>query len=402
MNLDIKTPRWSIPLLSPCRYKGAYGGRGSGKSHFFAEMLVEEHVANPDQKSVGIREIQKSLKYSAKALIETKIHTMGVAGLFEITQTEIRRKGATGVIIFQGMQDHTADSIKSLEGFDRAWVEEAQNLSERSLRLLRPTIRKESSEIWFSWNPDQPTDAVDNFLRGENPPNNMILVHVNYDQNPFLSDTLRQEMQSDVNGDPEVFNHVWKGGYNTRSKAQVFADKYKIEEFEPKHNWDGPYYGMDFGFAQDPTVAVKVWIYSDCLWIENDAGQTNLELDDTAGYFKERIPGIDKHAVRADSARPESISYLKRKGIPMIEPVKKGAGSVEDGITYMLKFNKIVIHPQCEWSPMEFRLYSYKIDRYSGDILPQIIDANNHAMDAIRYALQPMIGNSQIDYSKII
>src|SRR5690625_2615548 len=159
--LDVPTPRWAVPLLQPSRYKAAHGGRASGKSNFFAVLLVEEHTRLPDLQSVCIREIQRSLKFSAKKLIEQKIRDLGVSHLFDITLTEIRRVGGQGLIIFEGMQDHTADSIKSLEGFDRAWVEEAQSLSHRSLELLIPTIRKDGSELWFSWNPDQPEDAVE-------------------------------------------------------------------------------------------------------------------------------------------------------------------------------------------------------------------------------------------------
>lgn len=144
--LKIETPRWSVPLLRPNRIKGAKGGRSSGKSHTFAEMLVEEHIHDKDLQSVCIREIQKSLKFSAKKLIESKIREFGVSHLFEITLTEIRRVDGQGLIIFQGMQDHTADSIKSLEGFDRAWVEEAQSISKRSLELLEPTIRKDGRD----------------------------------------------------------------------------------------------------------------------------------------------------------------------------------------------------------------------------------------------------------------
>ena len=163
-NLKIKTPEWAEPLLHPKRYKAAKGGRGAGKSHFFAEALIEQLIIDPNKSAVCIREIQKSLKFSAKRLIEQKIEDLEVSKLFNITQSEIRAVQGKGVILFQGMQDHTADSIKSLEGFDIAWVEEAQNLSARSLKLLRPTIRKEGSEIWFSWNPERDTDPVDLFF----------------------------------------------------------------------------------------------------------------------------------------------------------------------------------------------------------------------------------------------
>ena len=152
MQLQIDTPRAFLPLLQPSRYKGAHGGRGSGKSYFFAELLVERCLMQKTH-AVCIREIQKSLNQSVKKLIEEKIEVLGVAKYFEVQESLIKGKNGS-LIIFQGMQNHTADTIKSLQGYDIAWVEEAQSLSARSLELLRPTIRKEGSEIWFSWNPD--------------------------------------------------------------------------------------------------------------------------------------------------------------------------------------------------------------------------------------------------------
>lgn len=392
--LVIDTPEWAVPLLEPARYKGIKGGRGSGKSHERAEAVVDEMIADPDKKVVCIREIQKSLKFSAKMLIESKIRQFGVSHMFEITQTEIRRKEGEGICIFQGMQDHTAESIKSLEGFDIAWVEEAQSLSKRSLTLLRPTIRAEGSEIWFTWNPEQPTDPVDEFFAKE--PDNSILLHVNYDQNPFLSDTLREEMVWDrQKQDPSDFAHIWLGDYNIKSDALVFAGKHRIEEFEPGSDWGGPYHGMDFGFANDPTVAVRCWIQDKRLYIERDAGSVKLELDNTSDFIRRRIPGMAHYVIRADSARPESISYLKRKGLPKITAVNKWPGSVEDGIAHMKAYREIIIHPQCEGTAKEFRLYSYKVDKRTGDVMPVVEDRNNHYIDAIRYALEPMIRHKE-------
>lgn len=403
MELVIETPEWAIPLLSPARYKGAYGGRGSGKSHFFAELLVEEHVANPNQRSVCIREIQKSLQFSARQLIVSKIQALGVSHLFDITLTEIRSIRGNGIIIFQGMQDHTADSIKSLEGFDRAWVEEAQNLSARSLKLLRPTIRNQGSEIWFSWNPDQPDDPVDSLLRPENGyAPDAIVVQVNAEQNPFLPQTLREEMEFDRRHNPDDFHHVWEGGYNTKTHAQIFAGKWRVDEFEPGDDWEGPYYGLDFGFANDPSAGVKCWRHDGRLYVEHEAGRIGLELDDTAKFMDERIPGFCRHVVRADSARPESISYLKRQDprkerpyIPLIESVKKWPGSVEDGIEFIKSHKEVVIHTRCREMQKEARLYSFKTDKRTGDILPQIEDANNHYWDAVRYALGGLIKGKQ-------
>lgn len=392
MELQIDTPRWALPLLGPARYKGAKGGRGSGKSHFLAELLVEEHVLNPDQQSVCIREIQKSLKFSAKKLIESKIRKLGVSHLFDITLTEIRRIGCEGLIIFQGMQDHTADSIKSLEGFDRAWVEEAQSLSARSLELLRPTIRAEGSEIWFSWNPDQRTDAVDQFLCGEDAPANAVVVHVNFNQNPFLPQTLRDEQEADLKRGLDTYAHVWLGAYRDRTDAQIFAGCYRVEELQVGTDWHGPYHGLDWGFSTDPTAAVRCWISPENdLYIDAECGQTGLDLDDTPRYLREGIPGIEAFEVVADSARPESISYVRRHGIPRIEGAVKGKGSVEDGIDHLKSFRQIYIHPDCVEVQNEFRLYSFKIDRKSGQVLREIVDKFNHYVDGLRYALEKVM-----------
>ena len=389
--LQLPTPRWALPLLPPCRYKGAKGGRGSGKSHFFAELLIEEHVSNPDLQSVCIREIQKSLKFSAKKLVESKIQDMGVSHLFDVTMTEIRRIDGEGLIIFQGMQDHTADSIKSLEGFDRAWVEEAQSISARSIELLTPTIRKDGSEIWFSWNPDQPDDAVEQ-LFSDNP--SAVLVHVNYTDNPWCPVVLREQAEWQRKRDYEKFVHIWLGGFNTKSEAQVFAGRWRIDEFEPGEDWEGPYQGLDFGFSSDPTALVRCWIHDEKLWIDHDAGRVGLGLDATPGYPKERVPDVGLNGPRADSARPESISYLRRKGLPRVEAVEKWSGSVEDGIEHLKTYDEIVIHSRCKEMQEEARLYSYKIDKRTGDILPKIEDDHNHRWDAVRYALAPMIRNN--------
>lgn len=381
MNLSIDTPRWSLPLLKPCRYKGVKGGRGSGKSHERAESLVEQAILRPGLKVVCIREIQKSLKFSAKALIESKIQKFGLSRLFEITRDEIRTPGG-GLIIFQGMQDHTADSIKSLEGFDIAWVEEGQSLSHHSFQLLRPTIRAPGSEIWVTWNPEQPTDAVDAFFNEAiaNGSDEVCLVHVNYYDNPHLPDELRREMEYDRKYNPQSFGHVWLGEYNTKNEAQIFRGKYEEKAFTPGEGWNGPYFGLDFGFSQDPTAAVKCWVYDGCLYIEQDYGKIGLELDDTAPMMRQHLPGIEKYVVRADSARPESISYLKRHGLPRITGVQKGKGSVEDGIEFIKSFKRVFIHPDAAATLREFKLYSYKTDRLSGDVLPVVLDENNHCI----------------------
>ena len=413
--LTIDTPRWALPLLEPAEIKGAKGGRSSGKSHERAEALVEALILDGNKQAVCIREIQRSLKFSAKKLIESKIRKFKVSHLFDVTLTEIRRKGFDlgtgypyeGIIIFQGMQDHTADSIKSLEGFDIAWCEEAQSLSHRSLELLEPTIRAPGSEIWFTWNPDKPTDAVEVLFRN-NP--DAVLVHVNYTDNPHCPAKMKRLAERTKKLDYEKYKHVWLGGYNTKSEAQVFKDRWRIDDVKPQPDWDGPYYGMDFGFSTDPTCFVRCWIAtepgaptvdgpgesSQVLYIDRDNGKRGLDLDDTPAFFKRADPAVVNHTMRADSARPESISYLQRHGLPKVVPVKKWPGSVEEGVDFIKTFDEIVIDAQCDDMAEEAREYSYKTDKRTGDILTDIIDDYNHRWDAVRYALAPLIKQQNV------
>lgn len=381
MELQIQTPRVFLPLLNPSRYKGAHGGRGSGKSHFFAELLIEQCLLRKID-AVCIREIQKSLNQSVKKLIETKIEALGVGHMFEIQESVIKTPYG-GLIIFQGMQNHTADSIKSLEGYDIAWVEEAQSLSQRSLDLLRPTIRKDGSEIWFSWNPDDESDPVDAFLRGENPPPDSVVVEANYSDNPFLPDVLKQEMEYDRARDPDKYAHVWLGQYKKNSEARVFKN-WKVEEFDVDKT-AVIRQGADWGFAVDPTVLIQCYIVGRKLYIPYEAYQVGCEITDTPELFM-TIPEAEKWNITADSSRPETISYMQKQGFK-IRSALKGAGSVEDGIEWLKSFD-IIVHPRCIHTIEELTLYSFKEDPLTGEILSVLEDKNNHVIDALRYACE--------------
>jgi phage terminase large subunit len=231
--LQIDTAEVFEPLLAPARYKGAWGGRGSGKSHFFAELLVEECLATKGTRAVSIREVQKTLKESSKRLIEDKLRTLGVAAGhgFKVFNEVIQTPG-DGVITFTGMQDHTADSIKSLEGYRIAWVEEAQSLSARSLQLLRPTIRLEGSELWFGWNPRRKSDAVDALLRGEMLPTGAAVVNANWKDNPKFPAVLEQERLDCLRLQPEQYKHVWQGAYATVLEGAYYAASLELAKQE--------------------------------------------------------------------------------------------------------------------------------------------------------------------------
>ena len=380
--LTIQTPRVFKPLLANARYKGAHGGRGSGKSNFFAEAIIERCIL-AKTNVVCVREIQKSLAQSVKKLLEVKIEKMGVGHLFEVQEAVIKAKNG-GLILFQGLQNHTADSIKSLEGIDIAWVEEAQSLSQRSLDLLRPTIRKPDSELWFSWNPSKETDPIDALLRGETPPPDSIVVQANYQDNPWLPDVLKDEMEYDKRRDHDKYAHVWLGEYLQNSETRVFKN-WKVEEFERPA---GTIYrlGLDFGFAVDPTAFVRCSTEGNILYVDYEAVMVGCEIVNTPDLLR-RIPESDKWFITADSARPETISHIQKHGYPKITYAKKGAGSVDDGVEFLKSFD-IVVHPRCEEPIKELTMYSYKTDSLTGTILPILEDKNNHVIDALRYACE--------------
>lgn len=381
--LDIQTPKAFEPLLTPARYKGAWGGRGSAKSHFFATLAVEECLMRSRTDIICIRETQQSLSQSVKKLVEQKIHTLGVEHLFDIKRDYIVTPGG-GMMGFTGMQNHTADSIKSLEGYRIAWVEEAQVLSQRSLDLLRPTIRMEGSELWFSWNPDKPTDPIDLLLRGPTPPHDSKVINVNFKDNPFFPEVLRQEMEYDKRRDPDKYAHVWLGEYEQNSELRVFKN-WVVEEFERPA---GTVFrlGADWGFASDPTVLIRASIAENRLYIDHEAYMIGCEIVNIPDLFA-RVPESTKWFITADSSRPETISHMRNHGYPKINRAVKGSKSIEDGIEFLKSFD-IVVHPRCVHTIDELSSYKYKTDKLTGLPLPLLEDKQNHVIDALRYACE--------------
>lgn len=306
--LTIPTARVFEPLLGPARYKGACGGRGSGKSHFFAEALIEDHLRFPGLRSVCVREIQKSLRDSSKKLLEDKIALLGIGHIFKVFEREIRTPG-DGVILFQGLQDHTAESIKSLEGCGRAWVEEAQTLSARSWELLRPTIRTQGSEIWASWNPTRRTDPIDEFFRGQ-PRANAVLVQSRWADNPFISQTLLDERIDCLRNNPDGYEHIWEGGYVTVQTGAYYAAALTQARSE----------GRLTRLVADPMLAVRS--YHDiggaganadayAIWIAQFRGTEIHVLD----YYEARGQVLAAHANWLRSRWPNAEVVLPHDGL---------------------------------------------------------------------------------------
>ena len=380
--LAIDTAPVFLPLLQPARYKGAHGGRGSAKSNFFAELWLEENVT-AKYDFVCLRETLKSLEFSVKKLFETKIERFNAGAYFDVQDRRILTKHG-GVTIFEGMQNHTAESIKSLDGFDRAFFEEAQNASDKSLTLLRPTIRKPGSELWFAWNPDLETDPIDVLLRGPELPKGAIVVEANYMDNPWLPDELREEMEFDKRRDPDKYAHVWLGQYRRNSEARVFKN-WRVEEFEIDPNAIIRQ-GADWGFSVDPTVLVQAYIVGRTLYVPWEIHRIGCDIVDTPSLFM-GVPDSEKWPIVADSSRPETISHLQKNGFPRIVGAIKGPRSVEEGVEFLKSFD-IVVHPRCKHLIDELTLYSYKTDPLTGSVMPILEDKDNHVIDALRYACE--------------
>lgn len=382
ISLDIPTAEVFLPLLEPARYKGARGGRGSGKSHFFADCWLDRNVAEKAD-FVCLRETLKSLEFSVKKLLEAKISHHNAGHYFDVQDRRILSRNG-GVTVFEGMQNHTADSIKSMEGFDVAWFAEAQRASDKSLTLLRPTLRKPGSELWFDWNPENASDPIEQLLCGEEKPPGAIVVHANYSDNPWLSKELRDEMEYDRRRDSGKYAWVWLGQYKKISEAQVFRN-WSIQEFETP--LDATHrLGADWGFSVDPSVLVRCHIVGRKLYIDYEAYQVGCEIVDLPHLFMS-VPEAEKWHLVADSARPETISHMRKNGFPKIQPAVKGARSLEEGVEWLKSFD-IIVHPRCEHLIRELSTYSYKTDDLTGKILPVLQDKNNHVIDALRYACE--------------
>lgn len=390
IRLPPKLHRVFTPARGSVQYRCLHGGRGSGKSFSAAKMAAVWGYAEP-LRVLCTREFQASIKESFHAELKAAIYSEPwLAAHYDVGVDYL--KGSNGTeFIFRGLR-HTSNTIRSLAKIDLTIVEEAEDVPEASWLALEATVfRQPKSELWALWNPRSTDSPVDKRFR-QRPPDNALIQELNWQDNPWFPEgleTLRKREQERL--DPNTYAHVWEGAYLTNSDAQVLGGKWRVADFEPGPDWDGPYQGGDFGFAQDPTMAVRVWIGGDTLYVEREAGKAQLELDDTAAFICRRIPDFEKYVTRWDSARPESISHLKRHGLPRSEAVEKWKGSVEDGIAFLRSFREIVIHSRCTEAIKEARLYSYKRDRHTGDVLPDLIDANNHVWDAVRYALGPMV-----------
>lgn len=385
------------------RYKVYWGGRGSGKSWAIAEALVRLSAALP-LRILCIREFQNTMKESSHKILSDTITRLGLDSWFDVTATSIRSKTGSEFIFMGCFGPGKLNSIRSTEGIDICWAEEAHSISEASWRVIIPTIRKMGSEIWISFNMDDENDSTyRRFVAKERPGS---IVHlVNYDQNPWFEDSpLYDEMVFDKENDYQLYEHIWEGKPKRVSNAIILNKKYTSRVFDDDLWKEASRLrmGLDFGFSQDPSALTRSFVLENqtretehgilkgrALFISHEAYGTGVEINEMPEWMRS-VPGVEDWPIGADSSRPETISYLKNQGFP-VYPAEKWEGCVEDGIAYLRGFIEIVIHPRCQNAKREAHLWRYKVDKKIVDehgqpqVLPVVVDKDNHIWDSIRY-----------------
>lgn len=384
-------------LLYPKRLKIIYGGRGSGKTRTVTSVLTERSRFRRERIAC-FREIQGSIKESSYQEIIDEIERKGEFEEFRQVEGEITHKLTRSKFSFKGLYRNVT-TVKGFAGATIAWVEEAENISQSSIDILEPTIRAPGSEIWLTFNPNKPTDAIwtnfvdpylDQMQGGIYEDDDTLIIEVNYTDNPWFTDELEKTRLKAQRTDIDRYNWIWLGKFNKRADELVLGGKYVVQDFTPGEEWNGPYLGADFGFAQDPSTLTVCWVYDNVLYVEHEAYGVGVEIDQLGVMYEKAYPRAKEYVIRADCSRPETISYIARQGF-RIEGCDKWPGSVEDGVTHMRSYDKIVIHTRCEHTADEASRYSYKVDKNTGDVLPDIVDKHNHCMDAIRYGIGPLI-----------
>ena len=384
------------------RYFVFYGGRAGRKSWEIARALLIK-ATTQQLRIVCVREYQNSIADSVHALLKDQMALLGIADQFDPQKSTIYHKDTGTQFIYKGLANSNAQSMKSLEGADICWVEEAQVMSENSWKILIPTIRKPGSIIIISLNPELAEDPTSVRFLINTPPNTYIR-KISYLDNVDCSPEIIQEAEWCKLTDPDAYKHVWLGDFRRHSDSQVLKDKWRVEPFEVGNDWVGPYYGIDFGFSTDPMAVVECWINGMDLYIRRESVKTGVEVDDMVAHIERISPKgqpsmVKRYNINADNARPELISYLQKKGY-RVSPSKKWKGSVEDGISKLRSFRQIIVHPECKQTEFECKYYSYKVDRLTDAVQPDLVDKNNHCIDAIRYAIQDVIVSRLLNYNK--
>ena len=390
------------------------GGRGSGKTKTCAKMACVQAVMFGVMGMSGAilcgREFMNSLDDSTLAEIKDAISSEPdlLAPWFDVGEKYVRTKGLPGRVdfVFVGLR-HNIDSLKSKANILLTWIDEAENVSEAAYRKLMPTIARFGGEVWLSYNPESPESATHlRFVK--NPTDRTLICTVNWNDNPWHNDRMERERLNDLRDRPDLYHHIWEGEFLTMTEAQVFAGKYRSDAMEPPPNAT-PYFGLDFGFSTDPASCVRVYKIGRVLLWRKEFYSRGVLINHLGGKIRDGVgDDVARYDVIADSARPDDIAYLAQPlnvsggsfQLPRIKGAVKGKGSVEAGVEF-IKSHQNVIHTDCPNVLREFKLYSYKVDKQSDQVLPVLVDSQNHAIDSGRYALEPVLRNNKFNWSAV-
>lgn len=407
MQLNLSPPPKAAALYQPSRNKVMFGGRGGSKSYSLGDAALIRTFNDEFKNILCLRQTQKSIGTSVFQLLKNRAEFLDLKwrgrDFYTCTRDEIR--GLNGAV-FRFHQLHTnLNSIRSMPDIDLAWIAEARDVSAESIRVVRPTIfRNEGAEFWADWNPELPTDPIDEMFRGpDGPPPDSIVIEINHGDNPYFNEGMRAEMEWDFARDPVVAEHVWNGAYLQRQDAQVIKN-WRVEDCEPPEG-ARLLFGGDWGFGEtDPTCGVRCWIDDAArkLYVDREVWALRLPIHDMPAFFAGSdtheparwgndsgwpgLPGIMNYGIRCDSSGPAYIRHLNAAGIPAT-PATKGPNSIEQGVTWLQSYD-IIVHPRCTRTIAELKSYRYKVDKKTDEVLPQILDMNNHVIDALRYAVE--------------
>ena len=400
----------------PSRYKVPYGGRGSAKTWGVAGLAVALGSMH-QMRFLCAREYQSSIRESVHQILSSRIIDLGLSRYYDVQRDAIigkqRTKDGDGYrhteFIFAGVKTDPS-KVKGTEDVDVCLIEEGEKISKESWKDLHATVRNRrgGSEIWCVFNPRDKTDPTYERLVARDPcPPHIRRAKLNFNDNPWFPADLNIERVDllnqirDTKDDDERlqlqhdYDHIWLGECQMRSDAAVFRRRVVIEEFPDPPAGTTLRYGADWGFANDPTALVRMWITvnadrSEELWISHEAFGYRVENDELPALF-DTVPGVREWPIKGDSARPETISHLAKKFNFRVTAAEKWPGSLEDGIAHVKAYRRIHIHARCKKMQEEARLYSYKIDRLTSDVLPIVVDKWNHGWDAVRYGLDGVI-----------
>lgn len=373
-------------MLIPTEYKrlfdtdwreaAIYGGRYSLKSHTVARVLLIK-ARQSKTRVACFREFQNSIADSSYQLLADLIKEYNLKD-FVITNNSIVNTLNGSDFIFKGLWNNE-QSIKSIEGIDIAWVEEAQTVSEKSLEVLTPTVRKDGSQIIYTYNRLLEEDPVHKRLVLEGRPNTLI-INVNYDialKYNMMPEVIRLEMEDDKAKRPGLYRHKWLGEPHNLER-KIYTDWEVIDSIPHEARLER--YGLDFGYSNDPTAIVAIYKYNGGFILDEityQKGLSNKQIADT-------LINIDRALVIADSAEPKSIDEIKMYGVNVL-PSLKGQGSINKGIQFV-QDQKISVTKRSNNILKEYRNYLWKIDK-EGKIVNVPEDVFNHSLDAVRYAL---------------